>query len=156
MWASARRLSALAPCLALVALSTCDSTQAVRPGPLAAGVWGGDGAGLIADDSSAHVHIRCTYGNVHQEIVADREGRFDVPGEYNIRAYPVDAGIFHPAQFSGTIQESTMTLLVTLTDTAVTLGPVTLTYGKQPVMGPCPICRKIPARPARFSPRVVD
>ena len=156
MWAAARRLSAVAPFLALAALSSCESTQAVRPGPLASGVWGGDGAGLIADDSSAHVHIRCTYGNVHQAIVADRDGRFDVPGEYNIRAYPVDAGIFHPARFTGTIQQSTMTLLVTLTDTAVTLGPVSLTYGKQPVMGPCPICRTIPPRRARFSPRVAD
>jgi len=34
-----------------------------------------------------------------------------------------------------------MTLTVTLTDTAVTLGPVQLTLGKEPRMGPCPICR---------------
>jgi len=35
-----------------------------------------------------------------------------------------------------------MTLTVTLTDTAVTLGPVQLTLGQEPQMGPCPICRK--------------
>ena len=31
---------------------------------------------------------------------------------------------------------------VTLTDTAVTLGPLRLELGKEPQMGPCPICRK--------------
>ncbi len=35
-----------------------------------------------------------------------------------------------------------MTLTVALTDTAVTLGPVTLILGQEPRMGPCPICRK--------------
>jgi hypothetical protein len=34
---------------------------------------------------------------------------------------------------------------VTLTDTAVVLGPVLLSYGKEPRMGPCPICR-VPRR----------
>jgi hypothetical protein len=34
-----------------------------------------------------------------------------------------------------------MTLTVSLTDVTRVLGPVTLTYGKEPKMGPCPICR---------------
>jgi hypothetical protein len=107
------------------------------------GTWGGENAGLIADDTSAHVHIGCTYGNIHQQIVPDASGRFDVPGEQNITAHPVDLGVLHPARFSGTIaQGRLMTLTVTLTDTSVTLGPVQLTFGKEPRMGPCPICRK--------------
>ena len=47
----------------------------------------------------------------------------------------------HPARFSGKIVGRVMSLTVTLTDTAVTLGPVQLTFGKEPRMGPCPICR---------------
>jgi hypothetical protein len=43
------------------------------------GNWGGENAGLMADDTSAHVHIGCTYGNIHQAIFPDSEGRFDVP-----------------------------------------------------------------------------
>ena len=66
--------------------------------------------------------------------------RFDVPGEQNITAFPVDRGILHPARFTGSIDGRTMTLTVTLTDTAVTLGPVSLTFEKEPNMGPCPIC----------------
>ena len=120
-------------------LAACDSTV-IFPGGIVTGTWGGDNAGLQATDTSAHVHIGCTYGNIHQPLVEDRTGGFDVPGEQNITAYPIDRGVLHPARFVGSISGRTMTLTVTLTDTAVTLGPVTMTYGKDPVLGPCPIC----------------
>lgn len=130
---------------ALVAATTllgpCDPTG-VRPPKDLAGTWGGENAGLIADDTSAHVHIGCTYGNVHQQIIPDANGRFDVPGEQNITAHPVDLGVMHPARFTGRVTGITMTLTITLTDTTVTLGPVQLFLGKEPRMGPCPICRR--------------
>jgi len=136
--------------LAIVLLRDCE-LAGPRPSPgKVAGTWGGDNAGLIADDTSAHVHIGCTYGNVHQPIVADAHGRFDLPGEQDITAHPVDRGILHPARFSGSVLGHTMTLTVTLTDTAVTLGPVELTLGQTPKLGPCPICltRRAAARRA--------
>ena len=123
----------------VTALPACTSTP-IFPGGLVTGTWGGNNAGLQATDSAAHVHIGCTYGDIHQAIVENQSGGFDVPGEQDITAYPVDRGVFHPARFVGSISGNTMTLTVTLTDTSVTLGPVLLTYGKQPVMGPCPIC----------------
>jgi len=89
--------------LAIVLLRDCE-LAGPRPSPgKVAGTWGGDNAGLIADDTSAHVHIGCTYGNVHQPIVADAHGRFDLPGEQDITAHPVDRGILHPARFSGSV-----------------------------------------------------
>jgi hypothetical protein len=106
------------------------------------GTWGGDNAGLIASDTGAHIHIGCTLGDTKTSIHPDADGHFDVVGTYNVDAYPVDRGIIHPARFSGQITGHTMTLTVNLTDTARQLGPVTLTYGKEPKMGPCPICRK--------------
>ena len=54
----------------------------------------------------------------------------------------VARGPDHPARFTGSTDGHVMTLTVTLTDTAVTLGPVVLELGKEPQMGPCPICRK--------------
>jgi hypothetical protein len=96
----------------------------------------------MADDTSAHIHIGCTYGNIHQQIIPDANGLFDLPGEHDITAYPVDHGILHPARFSGRVSGAIMTLTVTLTDTTVTLGPVKLAYGTEPRMGPCPICRR--------------
>src|SRR2546430_10953960 len=141
--------------LAIVLLRDCE-LAGPRPSPgKVAGTWGGDNAGLIADDTSAHVHIGCPYGNVHQPIVADAHGRFDLPGEQDITAHPVDRGILHPARFSGAVLGKTLTLTVTLTATAVTLGPVEMTLGQAPKLGPCPICltkRAAPPRRAPFPP----
>lgn len=123
-------------------IGPCDPASPVRPPKGVVGTWGGENAALMADDTSAHVHIGCTYGNIHQLIVPDAEGRFDVPGEQDITAHPVDRGILHPARFSGRITGASMTLTITLTDTTVTLGPVQLSYGKEPRMGVCPICRR--------------
>ena len=135
------QLRAFAFVAAALAIGPCDPTG-VKPPKDLAGTWGGDNAGLIASDTSAHVHIGCTYGDIHQRLMLDADGRFDVPGEQNITAHPVDRGILHPARFVGRVMGSTMNLTITLTDTAVTLGPVLLTYGKEPRMGPCPICRR--------------
>src|SRR3989441_11969869 len=104
-------------------LGPCDLMNSSQPPGPVVGTWGGENAGLMADDSSAHVHIGCTYGNVHQQIVPDPSGKFDVPGEHNITAHPVDRGILQPARFSGRVVDGWMTLVVTLTDTAVGLRP---------------------------------
>jgi hypothetical protein len=122
-------------------LGPCDPTGLRHPKDLI-GTWGGENAALMADDTSAHIHIGCTYGNIHQQLILDASGRFDLPGEQNITAHPVDRGIEHPARFSGRVSGGMMTLTVTLTDTTVTLGPVNLVFGKEPQMGPCPICRR--------------
>ena len=132
--------------LALTVLRTCDVGGPHASGPIH-GTWGGDNAGLIAFDTTAHVHIGCSAGDTKLGIVADDQGRFDVPGLYNITLYPVARGPDHPARFFGRTDGNVMTLTVALTDTAVTLGPVQLQFGKEPRMGPCPICRK-PGRTA--------
>lgn len=132
---------AVALVLAAAVIGPCEPTSPLTPPKHVAGTWGGENAALIADDTSAHVHIGCTYGNISQQIVPDADGRFDVPGLQNITAHPVDLGVMHPARFTGRISGFQMSLTVTLRDTAVTLGPVQLLYGKEPRMGPCPICR---------------
>ncbi len=125
----------------------CELSTGLK-GRVVVGTWGGENAGLMADDTSAHVHIACTFGNVHQGIEPDERGHFDVPGEYVLRAYPVYVGPSLPARFQGSVSGRLMTLTVVVTDTTAqsdttaTLGPVKLTYGREPRMGPCPICRK--------------
>ncbi|MEA3153356.1 MAG: hypothetical protein QOK44_945, partial [Betaproteobacteria bacterium] len=99
------------------------------------GTCGGDTAGMIVSDTDVHVHIGCTLGDALGPINPDANGRFEATGTYNVDAYPVDRGITHPATFSGQIIDQTMTLTVSLSDTARVLGPVTLTYGKEPQMG---------------------
>ena len=131
--------------LGLVSIGACSAGPDAPIGDVT-GTWGGVDAGLIATDSTTHVHIGCTKGDVTGIIHADAGGRFDVTGLYNVNAYPVDLGILHPARFTGQISGRTMALTVTLTDTTRTLGPVTLTYGRTPQMGMCPICRVPPPR----------
>jgi hypothetical protein len=135
----------LAVLVAAGLIGPCDPPLGIEDGVLM-GTWGGENAGLIADDTSAHVHIACTYGNVPQGIEPDRAGRFAVPGEYVLRAYPVAVGPSLPAAFRGTISGRVMTLSVTVTDTTADttahLGPVRLYLGREPKMQMCPICRR--------------
>ena len=126
---------------ALLACSAATSTPITD----VVGTWGGDNAGMIITGTDVHVHIGCTVGDAVGPIRTDANGRFQATGTYNVDAYPVNRGIEHPARFSGQIVGQSMTLTVTLTDTARVLGPVTLIYGKEPKMGPCPICRVPPA-----------
>lgn len=115
------------------------------PGALAKGTWGGDDAAIIVTDSGAHIHVGCTYGDVRGVIVANEGGRFDVAERHNITAHPVDAGIFLPARLTGRATFPTATFTVVVDDTVnnrtVTLGPVSVRFGQEPRMGPCPICR---------------
>ena len=131
-----------APGSLLLLIAVACYTSPSDPVTEISGTWGGDNAGLIATDSSAHVHIGCTLGDTSTPIHPDVYGDFDVVGKYNIDAYPVDRGIFHPARFTGHVSGNDLTLSVTLTDTGAQYGPVTLVRGKEPKMGPCPICRR--------------
>src|SRR6266550_6715299 len=131
------RISVLPSILALVACSAATSTPITD----VVGTWGGDNAGMIVTGADVHVHIGCTLGDAVGPIHPDADGRFAATGTYSVDAYPVSRGIIHPAQFTGQITGQMMTLTVSLTDTARVLGPVSLIYGKEPKMGPCPICR---------------
>ena len=134
------RTHAIVSTVAMVSTLACSTATSARITEVA-GTWGGDNAGLIVTDTDVHVHIGCTLGDAVGPIHPGVDGRFEATGTYNVDAYPVDRGITHPATFSGQVIGETMTLTVSLSDTARVLGPVTLIYGKEPKMGPCPICR---------------
>jgi hypothetical protein len=138
--------------IAAAAVAGCHQDDPFIPVPgdhLALGTWGGDNAGVIATDSVTHVHIRCTFGDVPGRVALDANGRFSVSGSYMLRAYPIAVGPTVPAQFNGQVVGGSLTLAIAVNDTVqkqqVLLGPVTVVYGKQPQMGPCPICR-VPRR----------
>ena len=83
--------------LALILARDCDIGGPRFRGPIE-GTWGGENAGLIAFDTTAHVHIGCTAGDTKQALVADEQGRFDTPGRYNITLYPVARGMVGTAR----------------------------------------------------------
>jgi len=128
--------------LALLLLAACHG-----PGPdldsVPLGTWGGDEAGIVVSENEAHVHIRCTLGDLAAPILLDARGAFDAPGTYNVDAFPIDRGIRHPARFTGTTDGSRLVLSVRLTDTGQVFGPVELRLGAPPRMRvACPICRR--------------
>jgi hypothetical protein len=134
---------------ALIAgLAACSSTSAVLPadGLLPLGNWGGDSSGMIVSDTAMHLHVSCTYGDVSGRISFDPTGGFNVPGSYMLHAYPIAVGPTMPARFVGHLSGSTVTVTAIVTDTTqhttVTRGPVTVTLGADPKLGPCPICRR--------------
>ena len=132
---------------AAVVATACATRDALNPPAgthIALGTWGGEGAGVIATDSLTHIHIGCTFGDVIGRVVLDVDGRFNVSGSYMLRAYPIAVGPSVPAQFSGRVEGSTLTLIVAVNDTVarklVALGPVSVRFDRQPKLGPCPIC----------------
>ncbi len=138
-------LTSLLVCLAAAG---CPSTPWLLPDGTVVGTWGGDNAGVIATDSSAHVHIGCESGYTADAIRIDGEGRFEQPGTFTVGAYPVGPGTDHRASFRGVVRNGTMTIAVVLTDTTRQFGPVAVEYGSEPRMAACPICRSATTRSA--------
>jgi hypothetical protein len=135
--------------IAAAGIARCSSAASPLPpsgDTLAVGTWGGENAGVIVGDTTAHVHVGCTYGDFPAPVALDPGGRFNVAGSYRLRAYPIAVGPAVPAQFAGLVAGAKLTLTVTVEDTVehkmVVLGPATVTYGRAPRLGPCPICRK--------------
>lgn len=128
-------------------LGACSGSSLLPPsdGLLAVGTWGGDNSGVIVTDSAVHVHVGCTFGDTPGRVQLDANGRFTADGSYVLRAYPVQIGPSLPAQFSGRVTGGTLTLAIAVNDTVerkvIAVGPITVVYGREPQMGPCPICR---------------
>ena len=134
----------------LVAALACNAGRATvgaSTDELAGGTWGGENAGIIVSDTVAHVHIGCTFGNFRVPVALADGGRFNVAGSYTLRAFPIVVGPSLPAVFSGVVSGTRLTISVAVNDTVekrpVALGPVTVVLGREPRMGPCPICRRI-------------
>ena len=126
----------------------CSAAPTVCPveGELPLGTWGGDSAGLIVSDTSVHLHVGCTFGDVSGRIHVNADGTFDAEGSYMLHAFPVAVGPTDPARFTGKVVGATATILATIDDTAqhqtVIHGPVVVSLGVTPRLGPCPICAR--------------
>lgn len=132
--------------IALVALGArCPSDDPTSPdGNLLTGTWGGENVSLMVEQDVAHVHVGCTNGDFTAPLAVDANGRVNVAGSYVLRAYPIQVGPSLPAQLAGVLSGRQLTFTVAVNDTVekklVVLGPVMVTLGRDPRMGPCPIC----------------
>ena len=66
----------------LILLATCDSESPLETDPtrLSGGEWGGENAGVLVNQTTAHVHVGCTYGDFPAPVELDDDGRFSVSG----------------------------------------------------------------------------
>src|SRR2546425_8279208 len=86
--------------LALVLVRDCNIGGPRFHGPIQ-GTWGGENAGLMAFDTTAHVHIGCTAGDTKQAVVADEQERLPGTGRDNITLYPMLRRLVPPARVAG-------------------------------------------------------
>jgi hypothetical protein len=140
-------------CASIAAVVACSTGNAGNAGPslppfdggLAIGTWGGDSAGMIVGDTAMHIHVGCTFGDVSGRVPVSNN-HFDVSGSYMLRAFPIAIGPTVPARFVGDISNATARITITVDDTVqkktVVLGPVSVTFGQDPRLMPCPICRR--------------
>jgi hypothetical protein len=123
----------------------CGTDELVMAGDnLSVGTWGGEDAAVQVEPATVHVHVGCTKGDFPAPVELDAQGRFSVPGAYVLRAFPIEIGPALPAQFAGVVQGTRLTMTIAVNDTVekklVVLGPVAVILGREPRMGPCPIC----------------
>jgi len=116
-----------------------DKGKALPPG-----VWGSDEASMAIETGSARVEIFAqamppngcfgSYGDITQEIP---NGRFSLAGTYTQLTGVYPGKREYPAQFSGSVEGTRMTLTITMPGLPLVLGPYTLTYGVTNAWGPC-------------------
>ena len=140
-----RIATGLALFLSSAALSGCPADDPVSPdGNLLVGTWGGENVAFIVEPNATHIHVGCTNGDFPSPIAVDDRGRFNVSGSYVLRAYPIQIGPSLPAQLAGAVDGRGLTFTIAVNDTVekklVVLGPESVTFDRQPRMGPCPIC----------------
>ena len=107
----------------------------------ATGVWGGDHIRLEATDSGASIEYDCAHSTIDQRIVLNRAGKFEVKGRYSREHSGPVRGDKEPnssaARYVGLVQDKTLTLTVTLTDSGESIGTFTLTHGRDVILRKC-------------------
>ena len=104
------------------------------------GVWGGNGIAVTVTAGGATIEFDCAHGTISQPLTLDASGHFSTNGIYvqehggPIAPGPQDS---HAALYRGTVQGGAMSLTVSLTDTAQTVGTFTAVLGAAPRVVKC-------------------
>ncbi len=107
------------------------------PGEVPLGRWGGDAIEVTVMANGGTVRFCCATGTIDQPLVADASGHFEANGTYTFEGGPVPVEGFRaiPAQYSGTVDGSSMILRVSTASEI--LGPFTLTLGRPAILQNC-------------------
>jgi hypothetical protein len=105
-------------------------------GPI--GFWGEQGLSVEVTDTNVTISGACFVGQIPETLVTDAMGNFNIAGTFTPMIGPVGQG--RRATYQGTITGKTMTFSITetLPGSSSTIGPFTVTFGKQVfVVHPC-------------------
>lgn len=129
------RVVALVVSLGAVGCMT-SPTSVVTPGP-----WGGSHVSMQVTSTGAHLEYDCADGVIEAPLRPDAAGRFTAAGAHTPgRGGPIRVGEILPtfrARYEGQVEGERMSLLVTLVDTGVVLGPFELRRGSSGLLVRC-------------------
>lgn len=127
-----------------VVLGCSDRSPTAPDKRLPPGVWGSDQASVTIQDGSAAVKIFAqalpppgcfgSFGDIAQAIPY---GPFSLAGTYTQLTGVYPGRREYPAQFSGLVEGTRMTLTIAVPDVSLSLGPFVLTDGVTNAWGPC-------------------
>ncbi len=108
---------------------------------IAHGTWGGPHVIMHVTSTGASLEYDCADGVIEEPLRPDAEGRFTATGIHTPgHGGPIRAGEILPsllARYGGHVAGERMSLLVTLTETGVELGPFELRRGSSGLLVRC-------------------
>jgi hypothetical protein len=119
---------------ALVAIAVASACHdPVAPDPV--GAWGGTHIALTVTASGGTAEYDCATGTITEPVRVGSDASFDAAGTFSPgHGGPIRPGeVFpaYPARYAGRIVGDVMTLFVTRTDTAMSIGAYSLQRGVQ-------------------------
>ena len=98
--------------VAVTFVSSCDeSPTGPNEAPLAIGQWTGGGSCLSVTETACDLVVGCGHGQFPRPT-AGADGTFVINGTYRVEAGPISIEPAPPAQFSGSVRGSSLTLTV--------------------------------------------
>lgn len=108
---------------------------------LQVGLWGGEHISMQVSDSGAVLAFDCAHGAIDNVITLDDNGRFDVKGYFVMEqggpVRPGEGDEKRPARYRGSLKGNSLTLTITLNNSAEPIDTFTLTHGRRPLLTKC-------------------
>jgi len=118
----------------------CASAPTTAQSTVPVGVWGARGVNLDVSSTGGRIEYDCAHGSIDSPLSLDAGSRFDVRGTHvREQGGPIPEheppGV--PARYTGRLEEDSLTITVTLTDSKEVVGTFTLKRNSEGVLRKC-------------------